>query len=329
MRFVFLMDPIESVKARTDTSFIFMIGAQRQAHEIWFCATRDISILDGKVHMKSKQVRAIEPVGLYDLEGTDNPTCPFEVLESRTLIDSEIDAVFIRTDPPFDAGYLMNTWMLDHLPDTSLVLNSPQAIRDVNEKVWCSRFTEFTPRTLITADMELYLKFLDEEKQVIVKPCDGFGGAGIFRIEQGKANARVAFETLSNRGQEEVIVQAYVKEASQGDKRILLLNGEILGAVLRVHGADDHRNNFYAGGSAVACEITEREKEICAALKPWLQEKGLYFTGIDFLGDKLTEVNVTSPTCMQEMNRLYDLKLEDTVIAFVENLIISKRNSNA
>ena len=110
---------------------------------------------------------------------------------------------------------------------------------------------------------------------------------------------------------------------------VRLLNGDILGAVLRVHGADDHRNNFYAGGSAVACEITEREKEICAALKPWLQEKGLYFTGIDFLGDKLTEVNVTSPTCMQEMNRLYDLKLEDTVIAFVEKLIKSKRNSNA
>ncbi|WDE96097.1 glutathione synthase [Lentisphaera profundi] len=325
MRFVFLMDPIESVKARTDTSFIFMLGAQRAQHEVWFCATRNISILDGKVHMSAERLKVIEPQGLYDLDGTENPQGPFEVLESRTLIDCEIDAVFIRTDPPFDSGYLMNTWMLDHLPDTTAIINSPQAIRDVNEKIWCAKFTEFTPRTLITSNMDLYLKFLTEEKQVIVKPCDGFGGLGIFRIEEGKANVRVAFETLSNRGQEEVIVQAYVKEASLGDKRILLLNGEILGAVLRVHGADDHRNNFYAGGSAIACEITEREQEICDALKPWLQEKGLYFTGIDFLGDKLTEVNVTSPTCLQEMNRLYDLKLEDKVVAFVENLIISKR----
>ena len=160
----------------------------------------------------------------------------------------------------------------------------------------------------------------------ITKPCDGFGGAGIFRIEAGSANAKVAFETLSQRGKQEIICQAYVKEASQGDKRILLLNGEILGAVLRVSSENDHRNNFYAGGSAIACKITARDKEVCAKLKPFLQEKKLYFTGIDMLGDKLTEVNVTSPTCLQEMNRLYDLKLEDNVISFVENLVKNSRS---
>ncbi len=326
MRFVFLMDPLETVKARTDTSYIFMLGAQRQNHEAWYCPVRKISLLDGQVLLTAQRVKVLEPDGLYDLDSTANLINPFEVLEERTLSGDQVDAVFIRTDPPFDAAYLMNTWMLDHLPKTCTVINSPQAIRDVNEKVWCARFTDLTPRTLITSDMDAYLHFLNEEKQVIIKPCDGFGGAGIFRIEQASANAKVAFETLSERGQQEVICQAYVKEASLGDKRILLLNGEILGAVLRVSSGDDHRNNFYAGGSAVACEITDRDKEVCAQLKPYLQEQKLYFTGIDMLGDKLTEVNVTSPTCLQEMNRLYDFKLEDKVIAFVKNLVNQSRS---
>ena len=314
MRFLFLMDPLETVKSKTDTSFAFMIGAHRKQHEIYFCPTRNLSLLDGEVSMR---VTRVTPKPELEIN-------PFEVHEEVTFTGKDIDAVFIRTDPPFDGNYLMNTWILDHLPDSVAVINKPQAIRDVNEKVWAARFTHLTPRTLITSDIQMYLKFLDEEQQVILKPTDGFGGAGIFHIQAGSPNAQVAFETLSDRGAKEVIAQAYVKEAQLGDKRILLLNGEILGAVLRVHSENDHRNNFYAGGSAVACEITDRDREVCAELKPYLQEMGLYFTGIDMLGDRLIEVNVTSPTCLQEMNRLYDSQLEDKVIAFIEDLIKQK-----
>jgi glutathione synthase len=315
MRFLFLMDPLETVKSATDTSFAFMIGAQRQGHEILYCPTRNLSLLDGEVIIKATRVTPKPELAI----------CPFDIHEELMLKGEEIDAVFIRTDPPFDGNYLMNMWMLDHLPDSVVVINKPQAIRDVNEKVWAARFTHLTPRTLITSDIKSYLNFLNEEGQVILKPTDGFGGAGIFHITAGSSNAQVAFETLSDRGAREVIAQAYVKEAQLGDKRILLLNGEILGAVLRVSAENDHRNNFYAGGTAQACEITDRDREVCAELKPHLQAMGLYFTGIDMLGDKLIEVNVTSPTCLQEMNRLYDCQLEDKVIAFTEDLIKNKK----
>ena len=166
MRFVFIMDPLRSVKARTDTSYIFMLGAQRQGHEVWYCPTRNISLMDGRVFMIAQKVRVLEPRGLYDMNSNENLVGPFEICEERKLEGTEIDAVFVRTDPPFDDCYLMNTWMLDHLPNTTAVINSPQAIRDVNEKVWCSRFTELTPRTLITSNMNLYLNFLEEEKEI-------------------------------------------------------------------------------------------------------------------------------------------------------------------
>ena len=317
MRFIFLMDPLETVKPTTDTSFIFMVGATRRGHEVWYCPTRGLSFSEGEVLLRATQVKPLPEADSF----------PFEIIGERVLRGDEIDAVFIRTDPPFDAGYLMNMWLLDHLPASVAVLNRPQAIRDVNEKVWAARFTHITPRTLITADMQLFLDFLKEEEQVIIKPTDGYGGSGIFHIEHDSKNARVAFETISDHGRKEIIIQAYVAAAVEGDKRILLLNGEPLGAVLRLHAEDDHRNNFYAGGTAEPCEITAADRAICAELAPHLRAMGLYFTGIDILGDKLIEVNVTSPTCLQEMNRLYDCQLEDKVIAFTEQLINEKRNN--
>ena len=315
MKFLFLMDPLETVNVLKDTSFIFMYGAHERGIEVYYLPIGGISL---KASELSFDVTRVTP---QKVEGQ-----PFLIHEDCRLHQSEVSAVFIRTEPPFDSDYIMHTWMLDLLPDSILVFNKPAGVRDVNEKVWAAQFSDLVPKTMITRNKDLFKEFLAEEGQIIAKPTDGFGGAGVFKVSQEGENRSVIFEVLSENGQKDVILQEYIPEASIGDKRILLLNGDILGAVLRVHGKDDHRNNFFAGGSAEACEISERDRYICERLKPYLIEKGLMFVGIDIIGDKLIEVNVTSPTCLQEMNRLYDLKLEDKVIDFVVSVIDSKQD---
>jgi len=246
---------------------------------------------------------------------------PFKEDTAARLSQDEIHAVFIRPDPPVDEQYLMNTLLLDHLPKKIAVINSPSGIRTVNEKVWVSQFKDITPPTIISANKRDLLSFIAKHKNVIAKPTNGFGGQSVFHIQKECTNTNVTLETLSERYNKAIIVQKYVPESKKGDKRILLLNGEILGAVLRLHEEGEHRNNFYAGGKAMPAKINANDKKIVALLKPHLQKLGLYFVGIDILGDYLIEVNVTSPTCLQEMNRLYNVELEKKVIVFVEKLV--------
>lgn len=314
MKFVFLMDPLETVIFEKDTSFILMIGARRKAHEIYFVPDGGISIKDNQLIFSAVKIRP-------QLKKEK----PFIVGPAVTLSQNQVDAVFVRNDPPFDQQYLMNTWLLDRLPSHIPVLNSPRGIRTVNEKVWVSQFTALVPRTLITRDRAEMMKFIAAEKDVIAKPTDAFGGQMVFQVKKGDSNINVILEALTQRGTKEIILQQYIPAAAKGDKRILLLNGEPLGAVLRVHAKGEHRNNFFAGGKPVAARITARDREIISALKPHLLRLGLYFVGIDVIGDYLIEVNVTSPTCMQEMNRLYKKQLEDHVINFVEDLIAKRK----
>ncbi len=314
MNFLFLMDPLSTVKVNSDTTYIFMVGAAEKGHRVFYLPSGGISLLNGTLSFRCTEVK---PNG--------NEKFPFDILGEVTLKENEVDALFIRTDPPFDGEYLMNTWLLDHGKKSFVVINDPAAVRSVNEKVWVTQFTGLTPRTMISRHLSDFKNFLEQEKEIIIKPTDGFGGSGVFKISSTGQNKNVSFEVLSERGKKEVIMQQYIPEAALGDKRILLLNGDPLGAVLRVHGQDDHRNNFYAGGKPVACEITKRDLEVIKTLKPYLQKLGLYFVGIDMLGDYLIEVNVTSPTCLQEMNRLYGKKLHLQVIEFVENLVKKRK----
>ncbi len=313
MNFLFLMDPLETVKVKSDTSYIFMVGAHQKGHKVYFLPSGGISLKEGTVHFQCTEVIPNE-----------NNDFPFKIIAETTLTDEDADAVFIRTDPPFDGEYLMNTWLLERAQPKVKVINSPAGIRTVNEKIWATQFTDLIPRTVVSRNINDFRDFLNKEKTIIIKPTVGFGGSGVFKISKEAGNKNVSFEVLSERGQKEVIMQQYIPEAAIGDKRILLLNGEPLGAVLRVHGKDDHRNNFYAGGKPEASEITERDKEVIATLKPHLQQLGLYFVGIDMLGDYLIEVNVTSPTCLQEMNSLYDCKLHHDVVEFAEKLVNGK-----
>ncbi len=314
MNFVFLMDPLSTLIMEKDTSFILMLCAHRRGHAVYFVGDGGIVLKDGKLFFQ-----ALEVVPRID------DKMPFLEGKQKELTDEVIDCLFIRSDPPFDSRYLLNTWLLDRLPGHIPVINKPSGIRTVNEKIWATKFTDIVPRTLIAQGRDDLLGFLAKEKDIVVKPTDGFGGSCVFRVRLNDTNAKVILETMTQRWSKDVIAQQYLAESEKGDKRILLLNGEILGAVLRVHAPDDHRNNFFAGGKPFPAEIDEQDRKIVQILKPELQKLELYFVGIDIIGGRLIEVNVTSPTGIQEMNRLYHQSLEEQVIDFAEELVRWKR----
>lgn len=310
MNFVFLMDPLETVVMEKDTSFILMLGAHRKRHKVYFVTDGDLILQNGRLFFNATSV--VPQV---------NKAMPFVLGKRSLLSDKDVDAVFVRSDPPFDGAYLMNTWLLDRLPKRVAVINSPEGLRTVNEKLWAAQFTDFVPPTLVGRNREQFLTFISDQKHVIAKPTDGFGGQSVFQIKQGDPNTNVILETLTRGFTHDIILQKFIPEAAKGDKRILLLDGEVLGAVMRVHPKNDFRNNLFAGGKAEPATVNRRDEEIIAALKPKLRELGLYFVGIDILGSYLVEVNVTSPTCLQEMNGFTRQRLEDRVISFVEKLV--------
>ena len=310
MKFLFLMDPLETVKMEKDTTFILMLESHKRGHEVYYIPKDGLSLIEGKVFFNAIKVNPQSVIHE-----------PFVNEQTEYLSQDEIHAVFVRPDPPFDEQYLMNTWILDHLPKGVAVINNPAGIRTVNEKVWSAQFTNLVPATIVSSNKNDLLDFIAKHKNIIAKPSNSFGGQSVFHIEEGHTNTKVILETLSQEYSKTIILQKYVPEAKNGDKRILLLNGECLGAVLRVHAKGEHRNNFYAGGKPKATTINKRDIQIINALKPHLKKLGLYFVGIDILGKYLIEVNVTSPTCLQEMNALYNQQLEEKVIDFVEKLI--------
>src|SRR3989338_289434 len=224
MNFVFLMDPIETVKMEKDTSFIFMLEAHRRGHGVFFVPDGGLTLLKGRVLSHALPVVPQR-----------NKQRPFIVRKPTVLQEENIHAIFIRNDPPFDSQYLLNTWLLDHLSKKITVINSPHGLRTVNEKIWAAQFTNITPHTLISRNRDELLKFIRQEKNVIAKPAEGFGGKFIFYIKAGDLNTNVILETLTHTFSHEIILQQYIPDAKKGDKRILLLGGEPLGAVLRVH----------------------------------------------------------------------------------------------
>ena len=312
MNFVFLMDPLPAIKIKKDTTFILMLEAYRRKHDIYHLAEGSMTLENGRGIFK---VTKIIP--------QKNEKKPFIIKKEALLTEKEIDILFIRTNPPFPYEYLIQTWLLERFRNQIPMVNDPAGIRTVNEKIWVSQFTSVIPKTLISRQKERILRFIQQEKDVILKPTGQFGGCSIFHVRQGHENTKVAVETLSRNYTQDIVVQKYIPEAKKGDKRILLLNGEPLGAVLRVHPPDDHRNNFFAGGHPAKTVINKNDYRIIELLRPHLRRLGLCFTGIDIIGEHLIEVNVTSPTCLQEMNKLYHLRLEKKVIDFAENLAVN------
>ncbi len=315
MRFVFLIDLFETLDLKKDTSYLLMQGAQARGHEIYILYKNDITLEDQELFFHASR---LEPSG----NGSTNQNNQLIRGKKSKISYLTVKAFIIRIDPPFDEKYIQLTWLLELIQNKVFILNDPEGIRNTNEKISVQKFPHLIPPTLITANPQDYDAFLKENRKVVVKPTNGLGGKNIFITRTDDLNSRVIFDTvLETSGY--AIIQKYIPEAELGDKRILLLNGEFLGAIMRVHGGKDHRNNLAVGGVAKATKLTARDQEIIQKIRPFLIEKKLYFVGIDILGSYLTEINVTSPTCLKEMNQVYKIDIEKQVIKFVEEQVIS------
>lgn len=309
MRFVFVMDPVSTVIVDEDTSFALMLEAQARGHRVDHCVAADVGLIGSRVTAWVRQATMRrdpdEPILLGDEERVDL---------------ADVDAVFIRKDPPFTDEYLWLTLALDHLDGKTLVVNSPEGLRSANEKLYAHHFPEVAPPTLMTSRRDTILGFLGEVGgRAVIKPIDGHGGEGVFLLAEGDSNLNGLIESVTYNQHRNVIVQALMPEIyEQGDKRILLVDGELLGVVARVPSHGDHRSNVHVGGSAAPAELDDSDREIIAALRPRLLQDGLFFVGLDVIGGKLIEVNVTSPTLIQQMARLSGQNLAATVIEKLE-----------
>jgi glutathione synthase len=310
MRFLFVMDPAETMHPAKDTTFAFMRGARARRHETFHCLPRDIANEGRSVTARARAIRVSDTPPHLELEG--------EV----TLDLATLGAVFIRKDPPFDPAYVHLTHQLDLVKDRVLVLNDPRGLRDANEKLFAFHFTEHMPRSRVTADPGDILAFVETVGgKAVLKPLDGAGGSGVVVLERGDKNLRSLADVWTSEGKKLALVQEYLPAIRTGDKRILVLDGRPLGAILRVPREDDVRANLHVGGRAEPTELTPAELAAVAAVGPKLVEHGLFFVGLDFIGERLIEVNVTSPTGIQELGRFLGRPVEQDVIAWIEQRV--------
>ena len=292
MKFAFILDPLESLKAYKDSSVAIMRAAAKHGHEIWAIQRTALTWRDGRVSARAQQ-----------LKGGTGDTAWFAVADESVLPLTAYDAVLMRQDPPFDFEYVAATWLLERAEaEGARIWNKPRAIRDHSEKVAIAEFPQFTPTTLIARDPADIHAFIDELGDVILKPLDGMGGSSIFRVLKDDPNRNVIVETLTAFGARSIMAQRYLPAISHGDKRILLIAGEPVPYCLaRIPKAGESRGNLAAGGKGVARPLMGRDREIAEALAPTLWARGLLIVGLDVIGDSLTEINVTSPTCFVEI----------------------------
>ncbi len=286
------MDPIEKIDIGGDSTFALALEAQARGHTLLYYGTRDLTFRDGVVSA------VVRPLQVRATKGDH-----FTLGEAERFDLSKSDVVLMRQDPPFDMAYITATHILERIHPKTLVVNDPAHVRNAPEKLFVTEFKGLMPPTLITSDRAEIASFRAEHKDIILKPLYGNGGAGVFRVKADDENLGALLETFTAFYREPVIVQRYVPEVRQGDKRIILIDGEFAGAINRVPAAGEARSNMHVGGRPEATTLTPREKDICNALAPELKRRGLIFTGIDVIGNYLTEINVTSPTGIHEVKR--------------------------
>jgi len=323
VKLAFIIDPIPNLDPCHDTSVALMEAAQILGHEIWVTQANLLSVVDSKAWALLERVELV-PVQL--VEKRYLAANPWYKLSERTLTNLEtMDAVFMRTDPPVNVPYLYATYILDYIDQNkTLVINSPSGIRAANEKMYALQFTKAIPETIVSADKEFIREFVEAKGAAILKPLGNKAGEGILFLQAGDRNFNSIVELSTLLGRVPVMVQTYLPQAKEGDKRIILLDGEPIGALNRLSSGSDFRNNMATGGTVAQTEITPREHEICTQLAETLRKDGLIFVGIDVIGGYLTEVNVTSPTGIREIDRLDNTHLAQQVIQWVEQALQGK-----
>ncbi len=293
------MDPIDSIDISADSTFVMALEAQDRGHTLYHYLPQDLALTNGKVVAGARPLEVRREAGNHFTLG------------AQEWIDlTSFDVILMRQDPPFDMSYITATHLLEHVHPETLVVNDPAEVRNAPEKLFVTHFPDLMPPTLITTNQEQILAFREEHQDIIVKPLFGNGGAGVFHITPGDENLNSLLEIFTELYREPIIIQRYEPAVREGDKRIILIDGKPAGALNRVPAKGESRSNLHVGGTAKQSMLTKREEEICEAIGPTLKERGLIFVGIDVIGDYMTEINVTSPTCLQEINHFDGVKLE-------------------
>jgi len=312
MDFLFIADPLESFKIQKDSTLAMMRAAQEAGHRLWFCQSRNVLWRDDFV-VADCQSLVIKPSSTNWYELGD--------IESRAL--KSFSAVLMRTDPPFDIEYLNTTWLLSAaVRQGAKVFNEPSAVRDHSEKLSITEFSELIPPTLVTRELEAVEHFHQTHRDIVIKPLDGMGGMGVFRVGADGLNLASIVETLGENGARTLMVQRFLPEIAQGDKRVLLIGGEVVPfALARIPQGNEIRGNLAAGGKGVAMPLTEGEKRVAEKLAPILNQRGLFLVGLDLIGGFLTEINVTSPTCFVEITDQSDFNVPQFWLATLEKAL--------
>ncbi len=315
-----VMDPIGSINPKKDSTLAMLLAAQQRGWELHYMELGDLSLRDGRSHAWMRRVTVQDDAHSWYRFGAHD-TQPLDTL----------DVILMRKDPPFDMEYVYATYLLERAEAAGvLVVNKPQSLRDANEKLYTAWFAQCTPPTLVTRSPEELRAFLREHGDIILKPLEGMGGSGVFRLHSSDHNISVVIETLSRVGSRYIMAQRYLPEISAGDKRILLIDGEpVPYALARIPAAGETRGNLAAGGRGEGLPLSERDRWIAAQVGPTLRAKGLLFVGIDVIGAYLTEINVTSPTCIRELDALYGLDIADRLMDVIEARLSAQTNPEA
>ena len=309
MKLGVVMDPIETINFKKDSTLAMMIEAQRKGHEIIYITPDSLFINSGISYASSNK-----------MEVRNDPSDWF-TKEEETIIElSELDSILMRQDPPFNSGYIYNTYVLEMAARQGVnIFNNPRSLRDCNEKVYATEFPQCCTKHLVTSRKDFLTDFVIANKDTVIKPLDGMGGASIFRVKANDPNLNVILETITDHFTEKVMIQEFIPEITEGDKRILIVDGKPMSAsIARVPAEGELRGNLAAGASAVAKSLSDRDLWICEEVGPSLVEKGLLLVGLDIIGDYLTEINVTSPTCFKEYKELCDIDVAEIFIELVE-----------
>ncbi len=311
-----VMDPISAIKYPKDTTLALLLAAQKAGYTLHYMELDDLFLENGKAR-----------ANLADLSVFENPDEWFSLAPAKDSALEDLDVILMRKDPPFDNQFIYATYILEQAEKEGvLVVNKPQSLRDCNEKIFATQFPQCCPPVLVSRDNGKLKSFHSEHGDVIFKPLDGMGGSGIFRCKQDDANVSVILETLTEHGNSFIMAQKFIPEIKQGDKRVLVVNGEAIPySLARIPAEGETRGNLGAGGSGVAQPLSERDKWIAEQVAPVLKEKGLLFVGLDIIGDYLTEINVTSPTCVREIDNAYDTGIGDKLIAAISALLEETR----